>query len=219
MKISGAIFDMDGTLVDSLMLWEILWEAFGKKFCGGRPFSPSEEDDKAVRTLPLKNAMELLFEHYSIGESGEELLRVANEIIEEFYANSVQLKPGVREFLEDCVAKGVKMCIASATSPGLIRVALRHCGIAQYFSKIFSCGVLGKGKDVPDIYWMALDFLGTKQEETWVVEDSLVALETAHRAGFPTVGIYDRYNFGQEKIKNIVTEYIAPGETLERLLD
>ena len=87
MKISGAIFDMDGTLVDSLMLWEILWEAFGKKFCDGRPFSPSEEDDKAVRTLPLKNAMELLFEHYSIGESGEELLRVANEIIEEFFAN------------------------------------------------------------------------------------------------------------------------------------
>lgn len=216
MKISGAIFDMDGTLVDSLMLWDVLWEEFGKRYCGGS-FRPEDAEEKAVRTLPLKEAMELLHERCHLADSGEELLWVANEIIENFYANSVQLKDGVAEFLEYCAKQGIKMCIASATAPDLVAIALRHCGIDRYFPRVFSCGVLGKGKEVPDIYWMAQEYLETSLEETWVFEDSLVALQTAAKAGFPTVGIYDRFNYGQEEIRNLVNVYIAPGESLRKL--
>jgi HAD superfamily hydrolase (TIGR01509 family) len=218
MEIKAAIFDMDGTLVDSLMVWDVLWSRFGSLFIKDEKFRPSEEDDKKVRTLKLNDAMDLIHKNYDFGKSGSELLKIANEIMIEFYSTDVKLKKGVKEFLENLKANGVKMCIASATAPDLLAIALQHCGIDQYFSKVFSCGVLGKGKDVPDIYWMAQEYLETSLEETWVFEDSLVALQTAAKAGFSTVGIYDRFNYGQEEIRNLVDVYIAPGETLRKLL-
>ena len=217
MKIKAAIFDMDGTLVDSLFLWGMLWSVFGERYLNDNAFSPSVEDDKKVRTLTLKDAMDLIYNHYGIGESGEELLKLANSIIVDFYASRVELKNGVKEFLEYCKNNGVKMCIASATAPELIDVAIKHCDIGKYFLKVFSCGAIGKGKEEPDVFLQAAEFLGEETKETWVFEDSLTAIETASKIGMPTVGIYDRYNFGQDRIKEIATEYIADGETLLKL--
>ena len=217
MDIKVAIFDMDGTLVDSLMLWDILWSTFGERYLNDKSFVPSLEDDKKVRTLTLKDAMYLIHKNYKLGESGEELLAEANRIMNNFYANSVELKDGVIGFLEHCKNNGVKMCIASATAPELIEVALKHCDIEKYFLKVFSCGTIGKGKDKPDIFLQAIEFLGAELKETWMFEDSLTAIETATKIGMPTVGIYDRYNFGQDRIKKIATNYIAEGETLLKL--
>jgi len=218
MNIKAAIFDMDGTLVDSLFLWDVLWSAFGERYLNDKSFAPNVEDDKKVRTLTLKDAMDLIHNHYHLGESGEELLALANSIVIDFYANSVELKSGVRKFLEHCKNTGVKMCVASATAPELIDVAIKHCDIGKYFLKVFSCGTIGKGKEEPDVFLQAAEFLGTEINETWVFEDSLTAIETATKIGMPTVGIYDRYNFGQNRIKEIATEYITDGETLLKLL-
>ena len=215
--MKAAIFDMDGTLIDSLMLWDVMWSTFGERYLHNKSFVPSPEDDKKVRTLTLKDAMHLIHINYNLGESGEELLALANTIINDFYANSVELKSGVREFLEHCQNKGVRMCIASATAPELLDVALKHCDIETYFSKVFSCGTIGKGKEEPDIFLQAAEFLGAEIKETWLFEDSLTAIETAVKIGMPTVGIYDRYNFGHDRMKQIATEYIAEGETLLKL--
>ena len=217
MNIKVAIFDMDGTLIDSLMLWDILWSTFGERYLNDKNFVPDIEDDKKVRTLTLKDAMHLIHRNYKIGESGEELLTLANAIMKDFYANKVELKTGVREFLEYCKTKGVKMCIASATAQELIDVAMKHCNLEKYFLKVFSCAEIGKGKEEPDIFLKAIEFLGSEIKETWLFEDSLTAIETATKIGMPTVGIYDCYNFGQEKIEKIATEYIAEGETLLKL--
>lgn len=216
-QIKGAIFDMDGTLIDSLCLWDRMWEAFGVRFLGDAGFRPGADADKAVRTMTLKDAMAMIHDTYSFADSGEALLAAANEIIRDFYAKEVQLKPGVREFLEECYSRGINMCIASATGPKLLQTAIDHCGIGHYFSGILSCGVLGKGKDQPDIYLAAMEHLGTGKEETCVFEDSAVAIDTAHRLGMKTVAIYDRYNYGQEQMRATADEYIADGETLMKL--
>lgn len=218
MEIKAAIFDMDGTLFDSLMLWDVLWSTFGQRYLNDKNFAPSTEDDKQVRTLTLKAAMKLINDNYNLGESGEELLAEANRIMGDFYGNSVELKDGVREFLEHCKNNGVKMCIASATAPELINTALKHCGIEEYFIKVFSCGAIGKGKDAPDVFLQAVSFLGTEIKNTWLFEDSLVAIETATKLGMPTVGIYDKFNYGQDIIKEIATEYIDSTETLCKLI-
>ncbi len=219
MNIKSAIFDMDGTLVDSLMLWEIIWSTFGEKYLNNPDFVPSEADDKKVRTLTLKDAMQLVHKNYNLGESGDELLSEANAIMADFYSNRVKLKDGVRDFLDYCKENGVKMCIASATAPDLIDLAMKHCDIEKYFLKVFSCSEIGKGKESPDVFLAAMNYLGTCVEETWVFEDSLVAIESATSVGMPTVGIYDKYNFGQDKIKEIANIYIDKGEDLMKILD
>lgn len=217
-EIKGAIFDMDGTLVDSLMLWDVIWDRFGEKFLNGQPFRPSEKDDKAVRTMTLKDAMDYLYSIYKIGNSGQELLDTTNEIMESFYANEVKLKEGVADFLEYCYSQGIKMCIASATDIRLINIAVKHCKIEKYFSHIFSCAEIGKGKDQPDIYLKSLGALGTEFEDTCIFEDSHIAIATAKKIGMKTVGIYDKFNYGQDEIKKIADVYIERGETLLKLL-
>ena len=217
-EIKGAIFDMDGTLVDSLMVWDVVWEKLGEKFLNDRTFKPEKKDDKAVRTKTLKDAMDYIYSVYNIGNSSEELLSTVNEIIESFYANDVELKKGVSEFLEYCSGKGIKMCIASATDTELIKIAVRHCNIEKYFSHIVSCADIGKGKDQPDVYIKAMECLGTSKEESCVFEDSHIAIATAHKLGLKTVGIYDKYNFGHEEMKKIATAYIDDGESLMKLI-
>ena len=217
-QMKAAIFDMDGTLVDSLMIWNVLWSEFGRRYANDRSFRPLEVDDKKARTLTLKDAMLLIHNNYNFGDSGEELLEIANDMISAFYANQVELKSGVREFLEYCKRADVKMCLATATATDLVDLALKHCDIEHYFMKVFSCSDIGKGKEEPDIFLIASEFLGEKIEDTWVFEDSLVAIETVTKIGMSTVGIYDCFNFGQDRIKEIATEYIADGETLVKLI-
>ena len=218
MDIKAAIFDMDGTLIDSLMIWDVLWASFGETYLNDKDFRPSVEDDKRVRTLTLKDAMLLIHDNYNIGKSGDELLDYANRIMIDFYSNKVALKAGVIEFLEYCKSNGVKMCIATATATELLNFAIKRCDIEKYFLKVFSCGDIGKGKDYPDIFLLAQEFLGEKTSDTWVIEDSLVAIETATKIGLPTIGIYDVFNYGQDRIKEIATKYIARGQTLVELI-
>lgn len=218
MQIKAAIFDMDGTLVDSLMLWDMLWAELGQKYLDDENFKPGSEDDKKVRTLTLKDAMELIHKNYNMGKDGAELLTIANDGMVQFYKNEVELKPGVREFLEHLKNNGTKMCIATATAMDLVGLALEHCDIAHYFSNVFSCGTLGKGKDEPDVFLLARDFLGEETKDTWVFEDSLTAIKTAKKIGLSTVGIYDYYNYGQEEIEKLANIYVAENETFLKLI-
>lgn len=218
MNIKAAIYDMDGTLVDSLMLWERLWDHFSTLYLQGAGFRPAPEDDKFVRTVPLKEAMQRIYDRYGFGSGGAELLREAEDMMRRFYAQEVCLKDGVKEWLKHCKENGVRMCIASATSAELVELALEHCGIRGYFEQLFSCAELGKGKEHPDIFLLARDHLGAGSDETWVFEDSLAALKTAAGAGLRTVGIYDRFNHGQDEIQALTDEYIGPGESLTILI-
>ncbi len=218
MKINGAIFDMDGTLVDSLMVWDVLWTRFGERYLGDASFRPDPVTEKAIRTLPLREAMELLHQTCSIGADGDELWRFATDMCADFYQNDVQMKPDVLDFLEHLKRQGVKMCVASATAPDLLEIIFRRYELDRYFSRIFSCSEIGKGKEYPDVFDAAHAYLGTEKESTWVFEDSFVALQTARRAGYHTVGIYDPYNFCLDQMPEVSTEYIAKGETLARLI-
>ena len=218
MKITGAIFDMDGTLVDSLGFWDVLWAALGEKYKNDKGFRPDPITEKAVRTAPLYDAMCLVHKNCGLGESGEEVFRTTDKMLKDFYAETVELKPGVLEFLEHLKKERVKMCVASATAPHLISVLMEKFGLSRFFPRIISCSDVGKGKEHPDVFIFAHDFLGTEKESTWIFEDSIVALETATKAGYKTVGIYDKYNFGIDRVKEISTVYIGETDSLAGLI-
>lgn len=217
LDIQAAVFDMDGTLVDSLMLWDVLHDAYEQAYPEKAGTVITEEDDRLMRVLPLPDSMRLLHDHYGLGRNPEELLNLTQAVFYDFYAHRVQLKAGVYEFLNALKNHGVRMCIASATPLPLVEAALDHCGIRDCFDCVLSCGEIGKGKDVPDIYLLAKEKLGNLPY-TWVFEDAYVAVSTATAAGFPTVAIYDAYNAHQKEIEAMATHYIAPGETLLKLL-
>lgn len=219
MKIKGAIFDMDGTLVNSLIVWKEIWAAMADKYLDGEVGFPGEEIGKKLPTMTLYDGMVMIHELKGIGKDGKELWDFCNDYVEDFYRNKVEMKPGAMEFLKYLHDNDVKMCIASASSRYMVEIAVERCGLGKYIPKLMSCCDYGCGKDKPDVYLAALEYLGTTTKDTWVFEDSLVAIKTAKGIGMPVVGIYDAYNFGHEEIERISDYYIADGEGLDKLID
>ena len=219
MIIDGAIFDMDGTLVDSLMLWDILWAEFGKRYFSDSTYRPSKDADKAVRTMHFKDATKFLHTKFGIGKNPEELYLLSNEIFIDFYTNKVKIKKGVLEFLDYLYKNNVKMCIASASEQKLVELAIKCCGLEKYFSAVISCADIGKGKDTPEVFFLAHKHLGTQLSRTWVFEDSYVALTTAANSGFKTVGVFDKYSYNQDIMKEKSDIYISENEDMSKLID
>ena len=219
MKIKGAIFDMDGTLINSLICWKEIWVAIADRYLDGEEGFPGEEIDRKLRTMTLLEGMEMLHTVRGIGKDGRELWDFCNTLIEDFYRNKVEMKSGAMKFLKYLHDNGVKICIASASALNMVEIAAERCELGKYIPKLLSSCDFGCGKDRPDVYLAALSYLGTPLEETWVFEDSLVALKTAKEIGMPVVGIYDAYNFGQDEMRAISNYYIEDGEGLDKLIE
>ncbi len=217
--MKGAIFDLDGTLVNSLIFWNYFWKKVGEKYLNNPDFMPTKEDDKAARTIVVDDSMELIHKNYGVASDSHELIEYCNSLLRDFYKNKVLEKEGVTEFLRAMKKRGVKMCVASASKKNMVRLALKSCNIEDYFTDVVTCAELGVDKSRPDVYVKALEVLGTKLEDTVVFEDSLTAIKSAKGYGFKCVGIYDDNNFGQDEIKKIADVYLEKNESFAKLID
>jgi len=218
MRIKGAIFDMDGTLVDSLFFWGVFWRDLGEKFLGKQNYAPPEALDLKVRTMIFTDAMAYVRDALDIKASAEEVVAFAAENLTDFYRYKVKAKAGAYALLEHLKKTGVRMCVASATDKKYLPIALEACGLSSYFDTVLSCADLGVGKDQPDVYLLALEKLGVEAKDAAVFEDSFVALETAKGIGCHTVGIFDENNFGQDRLSAASDVYIAKGQTLDTVI-
>jgi len=185
--IEGAIFDVDGTLLDSMSVWN----GFGERYLARYGIQTKPGFQEIIHKLSMWEAAELFRKDYGMQKSDQEIVDELNHMIEDDYLYRVKVKPGVPEFLKGLAQKGVKMCIATATDRYQVEAALKREGILSYFEAIFTCSEVGIGKQKPDIYLQAWDKLQTPKEKTWVFEDMLYAVETARQAGFPVVAIQD----------------------------
>lgn len=203
--LKGAIFDFDGTLVDSMFIWDTIGEDYLRSL--GK--EPHEDLKETFMTLTLEEAAEYYRTHYGVTLSVKEIVDGVNTMVEGIYRTRVALKQGVADFLAQLKENGTRMCIATVTDRYLVEETLDRLGILQYFSEIFTCAEVGYGKDKPIIYRKALEHLDTAKNETYVFEDSLFALKTAKADGFTTVGVYDRHENRQDNLKNLADYYIV----------
>ena len=218
MRIKGAIFDMDGTLVDSLGFWKDIWAHFGEKYLGVPDYPGDPELTRVCRTTTVSGAARVLHDALGFGESAGAFEAELTEFFAHLYRTEAKLKPGAMELLRALADRGVKMCVASASNLKLVGISIERCGIGSFFPRVISCDEVGHGKDRPDVFLLARDRLGTPPDETWVFEDSAVALESARRAGFPTVGVFDVHTPDQARVAAASTVYLGEGKTFADLL-
>lgn len=202
--IKGAIFDLDGTLLDSMFIWDTIGEDYLRSL--GK--EPRENLKEAFMTLTLEEAAEYYRAHYGVTLSVKKIVDSVNAMVEEAYRTKVTLKPGIVEYLFWLKDNGVKMCVATVTDRYLAEETLARLGILHFFSEIFTCAEVGFGKDKPIIYQKAQEHLGTPKKETYVFEDMLFALKTAKADDFQTVGVYDRHESSQTALKVLADYYI-----------
>ena len=202
--IKGAIFDLDGTLLDSMFIWDTI----GEEYLRSLGKEPHEDLKETFMTLTLEEVAVYYREHYGVTLSVKEIVDGVNAMVEQTYRTKVTLKPGIAEYLAWLKENGVRMCVATVTDRYLVEETLERLGVRHYFSEIFTCAEVGFGKDKPIIYQKALEHLGTEKSDTYVFEDLPFALNTAKTDGFPTVGVYDRHEVHQDELKGLADYYI-----------
>lgn len=185
--INYIIFDMDGTLLDSLSVWV----DSDREFITGLGFEYDSRCSLAMKKMHFDSACEYLVREYSLPFSAEETGRRILAIVEEHYINGVPLKNGVAEFLAAAKSAGVKMCVATSNKKSLAEAALAAKGMKKYFEFVLTSDEVGCGKESPEIFLKAVEMLGGIPNETAVFEDSIHAVLSAKSAGFKVVGVYD----------------------------
>ena len=222
MKIQGAIFDMDGTLVDSLSFWDCFWRDMGERYFGNPAFTmDAEHFDTRVRTMIFSQAIAYLHGYLGVPCSAEEFDNFAAEYVERFYSTVVTAKTGARELLRVLCERGVRVCLASATDRRYLNIALEKCNLAEFFTPetVISCSDIGVCKERPDVFLASAKVMGTPVEKTVVFEDSALALETAKGAGFATVGVYDSHQTAGERLLAASDIYLGEGTSLTDALE
>lgn len=199
MRIRGAIFDVDGTLLDSMPIWDTI----GEDYLRSIGYEPREDLNEVFKNMSMRQAARYYQTAYGVTLGVGEIVDGVNAMLERYYRYEAPLKPGAAALLVRLRENGVKLCIATATDRYLVEAALERCGVRSYFGKIFTCSEVGHGKDEPDIFEAALRFLGTKREETIVFDDALYAIRTAKEAGFPVAAVYDKYEKDQAEVRRL----------------
>ena len=211
--LKGVIFDFDGTLFDSMFIWDTTGESYLRSL--GK--EPASDLQRVLKPMSLLQSANYLQAHYQLSLSVEEICAGINQMVEDFYFHTVQPKPGVIELLEELHRRNIKMCIATATDRYQVEAALARCGMKQFFSGIFTCTEVGSGKDEPQLYHAAMAHLHTDQSNTLIVEDAYHAIQTAKQAGFSVVGVYDPYESNQSEVKSLSDIYLPDYSDLTEL--
>lgn len=194
MKITGAIFDMDGTLLNSMDYWATVAD----EYLVSVGITPRNSTCETFLENGIKAWYELCQNEYSLPASFEEAKKGVYAIMNEKYETCVEIKPGALDMLTSLKEHGVKMCLATATDRKTVEFILNRLNISHFFSRIFTSGEVGVGKREPKIYNVALEYLGTDKETTYVFEDAIYAIKTAYNNGFKVVGVYDKNVFATE---------------------
>ena len=210
MSFKGAIFDLDGTILDSMPLWSNLCRNFLKKH--GR--EQSVDIDKKLEVLSIRSALKYICELFpQLDISLEKAWRETMDEVAEFYREKVTLRPGIMEILDELAAKNIPAGIVTATESELVKLALQRVGLQDYFAAgILSCSDLHTSKKYPDVFLMMAGKLHASPAEIIVFEDALYASVTAKKAGFALAAVYDLSEKEPDELRKLADWYCRSWE-------
>ncbi len=185
--IEAAIFDLDGTILDSTSMWM----QAGERYLQTLGVSPEPNVGKTIFPMSMQEGAEFLKNQYKINLSINQIKLGVNEIMRKSYEEEVVPKDGVITLLQKLHTTNVPMTVATATDRELVESVLKRINILNLFDGIFTCSEVGLNKTSPDIYLQACKFMQTNPNKTWVFEDAIHAAKTVKNAGFLLAGVYD----------------------------
>lgn len=185
--IQAAIFDLDGVLLDSMFIWKDL----GVRYILGQGLQPIKGMSETLFAMSMEQGVAWLQEYFALPQSETEIIKDMEAMLQQYYYEEVQAKPGAKALLDELMQGGIRMAAATSSPRSHVTRALERNGLLSYMEAIFTTGEIGESKHSPLIYNTAAKLLDAKPEETLVFEDSLYALETAKKVGYRTIGVYD----------------------------
>lgn len=181
------IFDVDGTLLDSMPMWARL----DIDYLEGMGYHPEPDFCTKVKMMTISDASVFIRDYFGVDKSPELITSEIMGIAFSHYENDLILKPGAAELIKALKDMGYHIVVATANEYDMVKKCLERNGIMQYMDGLVTCTMVGCSKQRPDVYIKACEISGATVEESVVFEDSSFAINTAINAGFDVVGVYD----------------------------
>ena len=184
----GVVFDLDGTLVDSMWVWEDI----DNEFLGKRGIPVPDNYVDIITPMGFEECADYTIKRFGLKESNAEVMNEWHNMAVYSYANKVKLKPGVEDFLKYLRENNVKMSIATANSLELVIPALKNNMIDGYFDNITTLKEVSRGKEFPDVYDLSTSRLGADKNKCVVFEDIIEGIRAAKLGGYKVIGVFDK---------------------------
>lgn len=194
-NIKAAIFDMDGTLVDSMWVWDLIDETYLKRRNLIMPSTLKSD----IEHLSFLEVAQYFKRKFNLPESLQEIMDEWNNIAYHEYAHNVSLKPFAKEYLCKLKSLNIKLGLATSNCTMLLETVLKKHGIYDLFNTITTTDEVNRGKDFPDVYLLTAKKLQVPAQNCIVFEDILPAIIGAKAAGMKVVGVHDSYSEHQKK--------------------
>ena len=204
-NIKGAIFDLDGTLVDSMWVWSKIDIDYLKSKGHALPENLNSE----ICHLSFTQTANYFKERFSLSDSIDTILKDWNNMAYNHYSENVKLKDGVKEFLDKLKQNNIKIALATSNSVPLLEACLKNNGIYDYFNSITTTDEVSNGKNCPDVYLLAAKKLNVNPKNCIVFEDILPAIKGAKAADMTVIAVSDKHSLNDlDEIINHSDKYI-----------
>jgi len=212
-NIEAIIFDLDGTLVDSMWMWGAIDIEYLEKY----NHQPPKELEDTIAGMSFSEVAVYFKEQFGIPDSIETIQQEWVDMARDKYINEAMLKPGAGKFIEYLKGTDIKIGIASSNSSELVREALVARGIADAFTEVRTCCEVDSGKPAPDIYLFVAKLLGVDPTNCLVFEDIPMGIMAGKSAGMKVCAVQDDFSAHQEVEKRELADYYI--DSFDKILD
>ena len=190
-----SIFDVDGTILDSMEVWNTL----ASRYVQSLGMIPQNNLDEIVSNMSLEQSATYLKNHYKINKQEERIISEVLNFISDFYEYEVNLMPGFKEFISHYDSINV---IGTSCDEELVKIALNRLAVLNYFEDIITCSKVNKSKNDPDFYLACAQVLKQRPEDIVVFEDADYCIDVARKVGFKVIKIKDWRDLNEKCIND-----------------